>query len=543
MNRRTMMASTALGLSRPAHAAPSPCTAALPVIAQPDRDPAGSGKSPVPAVVHVIDLLPASVRDSHIMVATVVDVAPYVNEFLAGMEKDREVTLVFPLSCHASTIYLQPGVTIDLNGGTILPTPNAPMFIIDVMDSLSSHKRIILRNGKIIRYDNRMSSALSCRVPFPNLVLENLLVAGFDLGLDLQGCQFGTFHAVKVVDCRIGVSLRNDPQHGGANSNTFMALQATRCTVGALILQRNGNLPLHSNYFVNPSFLENSLCALAVIGLGTNQAFVYGGANEANGHGQDQSLRFDGVEIPRCSVYVSNAFLSLVDTPNMEANVTPCYCVFDGGMLSLSNPSGYGNRNGRVVLSKALGAVSMHGRNDLIGAADYLVRWPDNISGRTWCGFGVYPGRRMHHAAHGRWIGDSSCRTTVEKDEAQGEVTVAVREHRERAMSIAWEACADAAGARTLFILDLHGPQGTALWLEAPGDLPEVSSVFELPSDGWHRICRVVEAVPPCGLSFKLRADHRHRDELCLRLLPGLSTSIEPTPASAAAASTLIRGA
>jgi hypothetical protein len=110
-------------------------------------------------------------------------------------------------------------------------------------------------------------------------------------------------------------------------------------------------------------------------------------------------------------------------------------------------------------------------------------------------------------------------------------------------MSVVWQPCEGTIAARTmLFIIDVHGPHGAVLSLAPDGVSSGHESSFEIPSDGWHRICWIGEVTTGCGSGFTLQAEHHRRDELSLSLLPMIMAPIEPNPASKAAASALMRG-
>lgn len=209
--------------------------------------------------------------------------------------------------------------------------------------------------------------------------LENIEVAHGATGIMIDSLQFISTHNIQLWDNVVGFKVYSNVAGGGGNSNTFADWRVIGNQVGG-VCKDIGPWGMGSNYFYNPNFLENKICALAVFG-NSNQNTLYwdGGCPELNGMSASASIIVDGVTIPRCAIYANKARLTLNNTNVADANVTPEIVAENGSEVLLNNVTGYGNTGGQFVSCDATSVVIVNGELGVVSNVMNVVTYPTTI--------------------------------------------------------------------------------------------------------------------------------------------------------------------
>ena len=204
-----------------------------------------------------------------------------------------------------------------------------------------------------------------------NVTVVNCTTAG----LRLDGAQFGEYSNVSLYNNFVGLKVYTTLTGGGGNSNTFYGLKAVGNTVGVLIAETS-KFGMGADYFVNPSFLSNSVAAMAVFGnVWESDVHWYGGAPEDNGGGPS-TITIDGHLVKRSSIYANHARISLIDTSIAEAKITPFIRAENSSTVVLNNVSGYGKWDGTLVSTDSGSATTLEGHMSTLGTIQNVISYP-----------------------------------------------------------------------------------------------------------------------------------------------------------------------
>jgi hypothetical protein len=203
-------------------------------------------------------------------------------------------------------------------------------------------------------------------------------------GLKLEGAQFGEYSNVSLYRNFVGLKIYSTSTGGGGNSNTFYGLKAVGGTVGVVIAANSG-YGMGSDYFVNPSLLDNSTTAMAVFGnKWASDIHWYGGAPEytaKRGTPETATVNVDGRVVKRATVYANLARVYLTDVEIGEAQVNPFARAENNSDIILSNVAGYGNTGGYLVSADESSTTTIEGHLDSAGSIDNAVAYPSVMKG------------------------------------------------------------------------------------------------------------------------------------------------------------------
>ena len=195
------------------------------------------------------------------------------------------------------------------------------------------------------------------------------------VGLRLDGAQFGEYSNVSLYNNFVGLKIYTTLTGGGGNSNTFYGLKAVGNTVGVLIAETS-KYGMGADYFVNPSFLSNSVAAMAVFGnLWENDVHWYGGAPEDNGGGPS-TITIDGHLVKQASIYANHARIDLTETSIAEAKINPFIRAENSSVVVLNNISGYGKWDGTLVSTDSASTTTLEGHLSTLGTIQSVVSYP-----------------------------------------------------------------------------------------------------------------------------------------------------------------------
>jgi hypothetical protein len=204
-------------------------------------------------------------------------------------------------------------------------------------------------------------------------------IANCATGVRIDGAQFGSFSGVDVWNCTIGWKNYSIAGGGGGNSNTFLDCKAIGCQVGAIFNDFAGNLGMGPNYWINPSFLDNAICAMAVLGDSFVPTIYWeGGAPESNGQGA-ASIIVDGQTILNSTIYSNLGRITLRDVAIQDAQVATFLLAQNNSQVIFDNVSGYGVTTGNLVSCDATSKFYPNGKLDCLGLATGLVTWPSAV--------------------------------------------------------------------------------------------------------------------------------------------------------------------
>jgi hypothetical protein len=195
------------------------------------------------------------------------------------------------------------------------------------------------------------------------------------VGLRLDGAQFGEYSNVSLYNNFVGLKIYTTLASGGGNSNTFYGLKAVGNTVGVLIAETS-KFGMGADYFVNPSFLSNSVAAMAVFGnVWENDVHWYGGAPEDNGGGPS-TITIDGHLVKQASIYANHARINLTETSIAEAKIDPFLRAENSSAVVLNNISGYGKWNGNLVSTDSSSTTTLEGHLSTVGTIHNVIGYP-----------------------------------------------------------------------------------------------------------------------------------------------------------------------
>ena len=223
------------------------------------------------------------------------------------------------------------------------------------------------------------------------LAARGLAITGCEVGLQLDRTQFASFLGLKLFNNRIGMTVTPSRSDGGGNSLTFVHPVVTGNDVGMAFVNKGNPWPQGDIVLMNPQFLGNAVCALAVVGASAamrTQLYIYGCAPEANGlqhagngyaAGAPQA-RVADLAIPRCSMYLRHALVSIVGGAIGEyGNTDPCL-VLEGTTLSLHDVEGYGGAASTFVKADAQSGVVISGYYGCIGTCHGVQSFTGHLS-------------------------------------------------------------------------------------------------------------------------------------------------------------------
>ncbi len=180
---------------------------------------------------------------------------------------------------------------------------------------------------------------------------------------------------VSVYNNLVGFKVYTTLSGGGGNSNTFYGLKAVGNTVGVLIAETS-KFGMGADYFVNPSFLSNSVAAMAVFGnVWENDVHWYGGAPEDNGRGPS-TITIDGHLVKQSSIYANHARISLTETSIGEAKINPFIRAENSSTVVLNNVSGYGKWDGTLVSTDSGSTTTLEGHMSTLGTIQNVISYP-----------------------------------------------------------------------------------------------------------------------------------------------------------------------
>jgi hypothetical protein len=195
------------------------------------------------------------------------------------------------------------------------------------------------------------------------------------VGVRLNGAQFGEYSNVSLYNNFVGLKIYTTLAGGGGNSNTFYGLKAVGNTVGVLIAETS-KFGMGADYFVNPSFLSNSVAAMAVFGnVWENDVHWYGGAPEDNGGGPS-TITIDGHLVKKASIYANHARITLTETSVAEAKISPFIRAENSSAVVLNNISGYGRWDGTLVSADSASTTTLEGHLSTLGTIYNVISYP-----------------------------------------------------------------------------------------------------------------------------------------------------------------------
>lgn len=204
-----------------------------------------------------------------------------------------------------------------------------------------------------------------------NVTVVNCTTAG----MRLEGAQFGEYSNVSLYNNLVGLKIYTTMAGGGGNSNTFYGLKAVGNTVGVLVAETS-KFGMGANYFVNPSFLSNSVAAMAVFGnVWENDIHWYGGAPEENGGGAS-TITIDGHVVKQASIYANHARIILTETSIAEAKINPFIRAENSSAVLLDNISGYGRWDGTLVSTDSTSTTTLEGHLSTLGTIQNVIAYP-----------------------------------------------------------------------------------------------------------------------------------------------------------------------
>jgi hypothetical protein len=208
-----------------------------------------------------------------------------------------------------------------------------------------------------------------------NVTVVNCTTAG----IRLDGAQFGEYSNVSLYNNFVGLKIYTTLTGGGGNSNTFYGLKAVGSTVGVLIAETS-KFGMGADYFVNPSFLSNSVAAMAVFGnVWENDVHLYGGAPEDNGGGPS-AITIDGHLVKEASIYANHARITLTEASIAEAKINPFLRAENSSAVILDNCSGYGKWDGTLVSTDSTSTTTLEGHLSTLGTIQNVVSYPDVLT-------------------------------------------------------------------------------------------------------------------------------------------------------------------
>lgn len=223
------------------------------------------------------------------------------------------------------------------------------------------------------------------------LRINGLSVSGCETGVRLDRTQFTSISNLKIYDNGVGVVVIPSAKDGGGNSLSFVHPIIVGNDVGMAFINAGNPWPQGDIVLMNPQFLGNTICALGVIGASPamrTQLYIYGSAPEANGlqaagkgfkAGAAQAT-VAGHVVPRCSLYLKNALVSIVGGAIGEyGDTNPCI-ILDGTTLSLHDVEGYGGPTSTFVRADAQSGVIVSGYYGCVGACHGVVAFNGHLS-------------------------------------------------------------------------------------------------------------------------------------------------------------------
>lgn len=198
-------------------------------------------------------------------------------------------------------------------------------------------------------------------------------------GIFFDSLQFISTRNVHLWNNVVGFKVYSNTLGGGGNSNTFADWRVIGCQVGGII-KDIGPWGMGSNYFDNPNFLENKVCALAIFGNSSqNTAYWNGGCPELNATSASANIVVDGVTIPKCTLYLNKARFTMNDVNVADAQAATEIIAENNTDLILNNVSGYGNTGGQFVSADATSVVVINGALNVTAGLNNVVSYPSAI--------------------------------------------------------------------------------------------------------------------------------------------------------------------
>ena len=223
------------------------------------------------------------------------------------------------------------------------------------------------------------------------LRINGLSVTGCETGVRLDRTQFTSISNLKIYDNGVGVVVIPSAKDGGGNSLSFVHPIIVGNDVGMAFINAGNPWPQGDIVLMNPQFLGNTICALGVIGASPamrTQLYIYGSAPEANGlQAAGKGFKAGAAEttvaghvVPRCSLYLKNALVSIVGGAIGEyGDTNPCI-ILEGTTLSLHDVEGYGGPTSTFVRADAQSGVIVSGYYGCVGACHGVVAFNGHLS-------------------------------------------------------------------------------------------------------------------------------------------------------------------